>query len=109
MEIRTKILGQTFYAKLNQPCDISIPLDFVGDNPNCFYAPLPEVSPVVAGDFIGDTSQGGLVNFKTIQINPHGNGTHTECVGHIAQETYFLPDSLQQFHFTARLLSVYPQ
>jgi arylformamidase len=109
MEIRTTILGQAYYAKLNEARDISIPLDFAGENPNCFYAPLPTVSPVIAGDFIGDTSQGGLVNFKTIQLNPHGNGTHTECVGHIAQTPYFLPDSLQNYHFTARLITIYPQ
>lgn len=109
MEIRTTILGQAHYARLSEPQDISIPLDFAGENPNCFYAPLPTVSPVIAGDFIGDTSQGGLVNFKTIQLNPHGNGTHTECVGHIAKDPYFLPDSLRNYHFTARLISVYPQ
>ena len=70
---------------------------------------MMEVWPVVAGAFIGSTAQGGPVNFLNIKINPHGNGTHTECVGHIAREPYSLNQCLKQFHFVAALLSVYPQ
>lgn len=103
-----QILGKPHKANLRHPHDLSIPIQFDGTNPNCFYAPLPEASPVIAGDFIGDTSKGGLVNFKNVRLNPHGNGTHTECVGHIAKEPYHLPDCLQQYLFTARLLSVLP-
>lgn len=103
------VQGYTYQADLRKPISIGIPLDFSGENPNCFYAPLPESSPVVAGDFVGDTQQGGLVNFKNIRLNPHGNGTHTECVGHIASEVYLLPDCLRQYVCSARLISVYPQ
>ncbi|MEM1216944.1 MAG: cyclase family protein, partial [Bacteroidota bacterium] len=109
MIAQLKIVGQAYTADLTQPLDISIRLGFTGDNPNCFYAPLAEVAPVVAGDFVGDTQRGGLVNFKTIKVNPHGNGTHTECVGHIATELFFLPDCLAQYHHAAHLVSVYPQ
>ena len=49
-----------------------------------------EYTPVVAGDFVGSTASGGPVNFFNIRVNPHGNGTHTECVGHIAREPYVL-------------------
>ena len=79
----------TFEADLSKPISIAIPLKEGTDAPNCFYAPLMEVSPVVAGDFIGSTAEGGLVNFKNIRLNPHGNGTHTECVGHIAESRLF--------------------
>ena len=44
-----------------------------------------------------------------VRINPHGNGTHTECVGHIAKESFTINQCLQQFHFTAKLISLYPQ
>lgn len=104
-----KITNTLYQAELHRPLDISIPLRFDGSNPNCFYAPLAEVSPVIAGDFVGDTQQGGLVNFKTVKINPHGNGTHTECVGHIAKEPYVLPDCLTMYHHPARLVTLYPQ
>ena len=99
---------QLFSADLHQPIDIGIPLrpDIVGVN--CFYAPPFEVSPVVAGSFVGSTAQGGVVNFMNVRLNPHGNGTHTECVGHIAQEPFTINSCLRRFVFTARLISVYP-
>ncbi len=100
---------KTYQFRLDQPLDISIPLHEGTDVVNCFYAPLLETSPVIAGDFVGSTAKGGLVNFMNVRINPHGNGTHTECVGHIAKEPYSINDNLRQFHFIAKLVSLYPQ
>ncbi|MBR9920432.1 MAG: cyclase family protein [Bacteroidetes bacterium] len=96
-------------ADLNHPLDISIPLVEGTEQVNCFYAPLYETSPVVAGDFIGSTEQGGPLNFKNVRINPHGNGTHTECVGHIARKAWSINQQLKRFHFTAKLVSLYPR
>ena len=28
------------------------------------------------------------MNFRDVQFNPHGNGTHTECLGHISPEAH---------------------
>ncbi|HMO38886.1 MAG TPA: cyclase family protein [Saprospiraceae bacterium] len=100
---------QRYRANLAEPLDISIPLRAGMDTVNCFYAPPIEVTPVVAGNFIGATAQGGPVNFFNVKINPHGNGTHTECVGHIAKAPYTIHQSLQNFHFFAKLVSIYPQ
>lgn len=99
---------KNFQADLSKPLDISIPLREEAQV-NCFYAPLYETAPVIAGDFIGSTKQGGLVNFFNIKINPHGNGTHTECVGHIAKEKYTINESLEKFHYLAKVISVYPR
>lgn len=101
--------GQRWRVDLGQPLDISLPLYADGRGVNCFYAPLFEVSPVVAGSFIGSTQAGGLVNFMNVRINPHGNGTHTECVGHIAREVYTINQQLRNFHHLTRLLTVYPE
>lgn len=101
--------GRRYQCNLLAPLDISIPLREGLDGVNCFYAPPVEFWPVVAGDFIGSRAKGGPVNFLNIKINPHGNGTHTECVGHIALEPYSLNQCLRQFHFVAALVSVYPQ
>jgi arylformamidase len=95
-------------ADLSQPIDISMPLREGADTVNCFYAPPFEAAPVVMGSFIGSTAQGGVVNFLNVKLNPHGNGTHTECVGHIAREPFTINQSLRQFHFLAKLISVYP-
>lgn len=99
---------QQYNIDLSKPIDISIPLKEGLGNVNCFYAPFVDISPVKAGDFVGDTSQGGVVNFKNVRLNPHGNGTHTECVGHISEKTYILDQCMSQFFFKAHLLSVYP-
>jgi arylformamidase len=100
---------QTYTADLSQPIDISIPLKHGVENPNCFHAPVPSFLPVQDGDFTGDTQQGGVVNFFNVQINPHGNGTHTECVGHISKERLYINDCLQQFHSIGFLISIEPQ
>lgn len=109
MQITVDIAGQAYRADLAQPLDIGIPLREGLETVNCFYAPPMETSPVVAGDFVGSTQQGGPLNFLNIKFNVHGNGTHTECVGHIAKERYTINQSLQQFHFPARLISLYPE
>lgn len=99
---------QTFRADLSRPIDLSILLRAGLDNVNCFWAPPVEYTPVVAGDFVGSTAQGGSVNFFNVRLNPHGNGTHTECVGHIARERYVLGECLREHHFFAKLVSLYP-
>ncbi|MEK7257882.1 MAG: cyclase family protein, partial [Bacteroidota bacterium] len=100
--------GKFYQADLSHPLDISIPIAEGLNQVNCFYAPPVEFSPVVAGSFIGSTAQGGLVNFFNVKINPHGNGTHTECVGHIAKEKFTIRQCLTSFHFLAKLVSLYP-
>lgn len=96
-------------ADLSAPIDLSIPLKSGMENPNCFWAPVPDFSPVTAGDFIGSTAQGGVVNFFNVRFNPHGNGTHTECVGHISKEQYVLQECLKTHHFAAQLVSLFPR
>lgn len=93
---------------LSKPLSIAIDLNNGIQNPNCFWAPFPEFSPVVMGDFVGSTEKGGIVNFKNVKINPHGNGTHTECVGHISIEPNFIKDCLKDFTHLAQLISIYP-
>jgi arylformamidase len=100
---------RSFRADLSKPIDLSIPLRDGAENPNCFWAPMPEFSPVRAGDFVGSTQEGGVVNFFNVRLNPHGNGTHTECVGHIARERFVLRECLIESHFFAKIVSLYPR
>lgn len=100
--------NKKYSIDLSKPLDISIPLQSGKISPNCFFAPLYSSKPVRAGDFIGSTQEGGPVNFFDIQINPHGNGTHTECVGHISKEPYLLRDCMVKYHFMSYLISIYP-
>jgi kynurenine formamidase len=59
--------------------------------------------------FVGSIEEGSPVNFFNLRINPHGNGTHTECVGHIKSGDFSIGRSLSTFHFRAQLISVYPE
>jgi kynurenine formamidase len=61
------------------------------------------------GDFVGATALGGVVNFFDWWLNPHGNGTHTECVGHISKERISLCDCLTHFAFYADVVTVAPR
>ncbi len=109
MKITIEHNDKIYSADLSKPIDLSIPLRNGAENPNCFWAPMPEFTPVVAGDFVGSTAQGGAVNFFNVRLNPHGNGTHTECVGHIARERYVLRECLLEHHFLAKIVRLYPR
>lgn len=89
--------------------DLSIPLKFNGPQPNA-YGVAPAVSePVRAGSLVGDTRQGGSVNFESYTFIPHCNGTHTECVGHITNERISVRDCLKDVVMPALLVSVEPK
>lgn len=98
-----------FKAELNKPIDISIPLKPGTDNVNAWYCDPVRIEPVVMGDWIGDVNQGGSVNFRNVFLNPHGNGTHTECAGHISRENITLNSCLRNFFFIAELVTILPK
>ena len=108
--LATLQIGNCVYqTNFAQPIDIAIALCEGMETVNCFWAPPLHIEPVRAGNFVGDTKQGGVVNFKNVFFNPHGNGTHTECVGHIAKETYTLNQCLNEYLVLGQLITVYPQ
>ena len=102
MIFQTTYQGQNYECDLSKPLDISIPVGQV----KCFYATEFKTTPYQAGDFVGAVKAGAPVNFFDVQMNPHGNGTHTECLGHITLAQESIHEKLQQFHFIARLVSV---
>jgi arylformamidase len=74
-----------------------------------WYCEPVKIWPVEEEGFIGKVSEGGSTNFNNIQLNPHGNGTHTENVGHISNDFHSINDSLKEFHFKANLISITPK
>lgn len=102
--------NQTFEVDLSNPIDISMPLSNTDENPIAWYINKPVIEPVVFGDWIGKVSKGkSSTNFNNIFFNPHGHGTHTECLGHITRAFYSINQSLKQFFFLAELISVQPE
>ncbi len=98
-----------FQIDLSKPIDISIPLSNTDANPIAWYIEKPEIEPVKFGDWVGKVSEGSSTNFNNIFFNPHGHGTHTECLGHITKEFYSINQCLKQFFFTAELISIEPE
>ena len=99
--------NKNYQVDLSKPIDISLSIKIGGVK--AWYVDEPTFEPVKMGNWIGEVKQGGSVNFRNIFFNPHGHGTHTECVGHISKEDYSVNNSLKQFHFIAQLISVLPE
>ena len=103
-------INNNFQIDLSKPIDISIPLINSDENPIAWYIEKPVIEPVVFGDWIGKVSEGkSSTNFNNIFFNPHGHGTHTECLGHITNDFYSINQSLKQFFFFAELITVQPE
>lgn len=109
MEIELKHNNRNFKIDLSKPIDISIPMSASSDTASAWYVNPMKIEPVCMGDWVGDVKQGASVNFRNIFFNPHGNGTHTECVGHISKEDYSINQLLKKFFFLAQVISVTPE
>ena len=94
---------------LESGVDLSTRLEFEGQQPSAFGLPRAWSETFRAGGFVGDTRLGGGVNCETVTLNPHGNGTHTECVGHIVDERVYVSDILQDVFSKALVISVHPE
>ena len=105
MEVVINIGDKKYVGNLNKPLDISIKLENE-NSPIAFHAPPYNGAPVVSGDFIGSLEKGSPVNFYNLSINPHGNGTHTESVLHIDKRGESISDTLVNFHFVAKVITV---
>lgn len=110
MQLTITWQGKSYVADHDHPIDISIPLmNGLENQPNAFGAPLYEATPLRSGDFVGAIEFGSPVNFYNLRVNPHGNGTHTECVGHILNGDFSIRKSLRDVLVVAELVSVYPE
>lgn len=102
-------LNKHEYINTSEPIDLSIPLSASDKNPIAWYVSPPTMEPVRTKHYTGSVQEGGSVNFRDIYFNPHGHGTHTECLGHITQEVYSINDTLKEFFCEAALISVTPK
>ncbi|UOR05105.1 cyclase family protein [Hymenobacter aerilatus] len=102
--------GRMYSFDPSAPLDISLPLAPGPEQVSCFWAEPVEVETIRVGDFVGSVAEGGSTNYKRVHLTPHGNGTHTECYGHISAEPgALLSHCLRRFLFVARLVSVQPR
>lgn len=109
MKALLDINGKNLEVDFSKGKDISIPLDFNGNQPNTYGVKKAYAEPYQDDQFIGDTRQGGPCNFETYTFTTHCNGTHTECIGHITKERISLLSCLRQEMILATLVSVTPK
>ncbi len=101
--------GARYRIDLARPLDISMPLRASGDNVRAWHVGSPRMEPVRMGDWTGAVADGAAVNFRDVAFNPHGHGTHTECVGHITHDVLSVHRLVKTFFFAARLITVKPE
>ncbi len=109
MRLEFEYQNLAYFADTSQPIDISLPIRAGEQNPTCYYAEAVQYETIRAGDFVGSVAEGGSCNYQRVTFTPHGNGTHTECYGHIsAEKTATIDNCLKTFWFTAQLISCLP-
>lgn len=97
-----------YEAELNEGIDISIALSAGEGKVSAWYVPPITIEPVRTEQFIGSIKEGGAVNFRNISFNPHGHGTHTECLGHITPTVHSVNQFIKDYHCFAELISITP-
>jgi kynurenine formamidase len=79
------------------------------ENLTAWYVDAPRFEPVRANGFLGAVNEGGSVNFRNVFFNPHGHGTHTECLGHITPEVFSVNERVTEYICKALLITVTPE
>jgi arylformamidase len=102
-------LSATEWIDTNHPLDLSIPIVANPKSVKAWYVSDPRFEPVRANGFIGAVTEGGAVNFRDIFFNPHGHGTHTECLGHITNEVHSINACMATYFCKAQLISIEPR
>lgn len=87
MRALLEVFGERLGCDLARGVEAAWPVRFDDEGARrAFSLPPPTSRPVRAGPFVGDVRLGGSVNCRVLELTPHGDGTHTECVGHVVQE-----------------------
>ena len=100
--------GKDYKIDFYKPIDISMPLSTAKNCASAWYVESMKLESLEYGNTICDVSKGGSTNFRKITFNPHGNGTHTECVGHISKEFVTINTCLKQFMYLAEVVTIMP-
>ena len=108
MKVKTTINNESYEADLDKPVDLSLPTR-TKDSFTAWYVDPATIEPVKGKGFIGSVREGGVVNFFDMTINPHGNTTHTECVGHISKEKEDVNSVVSRFHFKSQIITLRPK
>jgi kynurenine formamidase len=106
---RVEIAGRQWHVDLARPYTLAIALRPDGAQPSWFSAPAARAMPLHIGAFTGSVLDGASCNCATLELTPHCNGTHTECVGHLTREAMDVSETVPRALQPAWLLSIAPE
>lgn len=109
MIIHFETAGRSYQVDLSQGIDLSSTLGKPREELKAWGVPDVKVEPVKQNGWVGRVSEGAPINFNDIAFNPHGNGTHTECYGHISADFHGMADRLKKHHFVCELFRMTPE
>lgn len=109
MQVSIEHFGRKYRTNLGKGIDLSSQLGHPGRELKAWYVPDVHKAPVVTENWIGSVAKGSPVNFYDLKFNPHGNGTHTECFGHISPGHESVNGKLKTHHFIARFVELEPE
>ncbi len=104
MIVHVKHKESNYTADLNAAIEIGIPIQR-NEGVSCFSIANAQYKVYEDQGFIGSIAQGSGCNLETITFTPHGNGTHSECLGHISKEVFHVNDCIKDKHYVALVLS----
>jgi len=107
MKLNLELNEKSYRIDTKDSFDLSIPIADKGQI-NAYYLNEARFKPFQSGSFIGEVVQGGSVNCFDVYFNPHGNGTHTESIGHIDKNRTSVNQVLNEWIFIAQVLTVKP-
>ena len=91
--MKMELNNETLEVDFNNPIDLSL-TSRVKNGFKAWYVDEITINTIRNEEFVGSVNEGGAVNFREVLINPHGNMTHTESVGHISSEKIYVNDVL---------------
>lgn len=98
-----------FRVDLSKPIDLSVPLHAGAGQLRAWWVDPVRMEPVEMNGKRYSVVDGAPVNFLNVFLNPHGHGTHTESVGHIARDIHAVGDLFKRYFFTATLITIEPE
>lgn len=109
MKAKLTLNKKEYAVDLGHPMDLSISMSTNASQTSAWYVDDLKIEPVRSDKFVGSVKEGGSVNFRNIWFNPHGHGTHTECLGHITPEVFSINQSVKSYFSVAQLITVTPR
>lgn len=101
--------GRTAEVRLDRATDCSLRFTDAPWGGRAWYVSPMARTPVRWDEWVGSVELGGSVNFMDLTLNPHGQGTHTECLGHVTRERVDLSVAEQPGWVLMLLATLEPQ